>query len=374
MLSKKRTWLLLLLLCLAGFLYVTFTHERFGAAPAGERLKRMEQMATFKEGVFFNTMPEPTNLVKENFFVRMYNIHFNKEGQRTPSKPLPSVKTDLKALAANNPQENVLIPLGHSSYYMQLHGVHMLIDPVFSPYAGPFSFLNKAFEGTTVYTVEDMPPIDYILISHDHYDHLDYDVMKAMVGKVKKVIAPLGVGAHLELWGYAPEDIWEGYWYDSVDLGNDIQVHVLPARHYSSRLFAKNQTLWAGFAFVTPQRKIFYSGDTGYGDHFPEMAQKLGPFDLAILDVGQFNPDGWPHIHLLPEHAAKAATELGAKRLLPAHNSKFAIALHDWKDPLNMIEEFSKDKGYVLLTPTIGQIIRLDDDTQKFDAWWKKLP
>ncbi len=373
MLKKKSTWFVILLLCVAGFLYLELNHERFGAAPSGERLQRMQQTPTFKDGVFANTMPEPTNLVKENFFVRMYNIHFNKEGQRTPSEPLPSVKTDLKALAANTPEANVLVPLGHSSYYMQLNGVHMLIDPVFSPYAGPFSFFNKAFEGTTVYGVEDMPSIDYILISHDHYDHLDYDVMKAMLGKVKKVIAPLGVGAHLEAWGYAPEQIWEGYWYESVELAKDFFVHVLPARHYSSRLFSKNQTLWAGFAFMTLERKILYSGDTGYGDHIPEIAKKLGPFDLTILDVGQFNPDGWPHIHLLPEHAAKAAEELGAKRLLPAHNSKFAIALHDWKDPLNMIEEHSKGKEYILLTPMIGQVINLDDNTQKFDAWWKKV-
>ncbi len=371
---KKFFYLLLLLIIGTGiYAYFELTHERFGASPSGERLAKMQQYPNFKDGAFSNTEAEPTNLVKESFIIRMYDIHFNKGGDRTPKDPIPSVKTDLKALAKSHPNQNVLIPLGHSSFYMQLNGLHMLIDPVFTSYAAPFSILNKAFNGTNVYTVEDMPPIDYILISHDHYDHLDYDVMKAMQGKVKKVIAPIGVGAHLELWGYKPEEIWEGYWYDSVNIGNDVQVHILPARHYSSRLFGKNKTLWAGLGFITPERKIVYSGDTGYGKHLPEIAEKLGTFDLAILDVGQFNPDGWPHIHLLPEHAAKAAEELGVKRLLPCHNSKFAIALHPWKAPLDMMEAASKGKNYKLLTPMIGEIIDLDNDNQVFNAWWKQV-
>ncbi len=365
--------LALLLLALGGYGYVELKHERFGASPSGDRLEKMKQYPNFKDGVFSNTEAEPTNLVKDNFLVRMYDIHFNKSGDRTPQEPIPTVKTDLKALAANEPLKNVLIPLGHSSYYMQLNGIHMLIDPVFSPYAAPFSILNRAFEGTNVYSVSDMPPIDYILISHDHYDHLDYEVMKAMQGKVKKVITPIGVGAHLEHWGYKPDQIWEGYWYDKVDLGKDVTVHILPARHYSSRLFDKNKTLWAGLAFITPELKIFYTGDTGHGKHLSEIAEKLGPFDLSIMDVGQFNPDGWPHIHLLPEYAAKAAEELGSKRLLPCHNSKFAIALHPWKAPLNMIEEASKGKDYKLITPMIGEIIDLNNHEQTFSTWWKKI-
>ncbi len=374
---KKLLYFLLFLVigaaALGVYVYFELQHERFGAKPSGVRLEKMKQYPNFKDGVFSNTEPDPTNLEKDSFALLMYNIHFNKGGDRTPKQPIPALKTDLKALAKDSPLQNILVPLGHSSYYMQLNGIHMLIDPVFSTYAAPISILNKAFEGTNVYSVDDMPPIDYILISHDHYDHLDYEVMKAMRGKVKKVIAPIGVGAHLEHWGYKPEEIWEGYWYDSIDLGKDVHVHILPARHYSSRLFDKNRTLWAGLAFITPDLKIVYSGDTGYGKHLPEIATKLGPFDLAILDVGQFNPKGWPHIHLLPAHAAKAAEELGAKRLLPAHNSKFAIALHPWKAPLDLLEAESKGKNYKLLTPMIGEIIRLNQHDQVFDTWWKNI-
>ncbi len=371
MMFKKRYIFLMLLLGIGAYAYSIFTHESFGADPTGERLKRIENTPTYKDGTFFNTMPEPTNLVKDNYILRMYNIHFDKkEGSRVPANPIPTVHTDLKAFKK---EQNVIVPLGHSSFYMQINGIRILIDPVFASYAAPFSFLNKSFKGTNIYSVDDLPPIDYVLITHDHYDHLEYDTMKALKDKVPTVIAPLGVGAHLELWGYKPEQIKEGYWYDGFRLKNDMEVHILPARHYSSRLLSKNKTLWAGFAVISPKYKILFSGDTGYGDHFKEIAKKFGPIDVAILDVGQFNADGWPHIHLLPKDAAVAATELRAKRVLPSHNSKFAIALHDWKAPLELFAQASEGKDYTLLTPLIGEVIYIDDPNQKFDAWWKEI-
>ncbi len=372
MLKKKRFWIIAISMLLVAYVYQNLTHERFGADPTGERLARIEQMPNYKNGAFHNTMPEPTNLVKDNFAYRMYDIHFNKEkGTRVPSVPIPSKKTDLKALDV---KQNLLVPLGHSSYYLQLQGLRFLIDPVFSHYAAPFSVLNRSFEGSNVYTVDDMPPIDYILISHDHYDHLDYDVMKAMQSKVReKVICSLGVGAHLELWGYKPEQLLEGYWYESFSLKNDVHVHILPARHYSSRLFSKNKTLWAAFGIIAPTEKIFFSGDTGYGDHIVEIAQKMGSFDTVIMDCGQFNSSGWPHIHMLPQDVARASEELGAKRLIPAHNGKFAIALHHWKDPLEQITEASLGKDYTLLTPIIGDVVDLDTEGQTFPAWWKNV-
>ncbi len=370
MFKKKFFWCVVVILSLSAFIYTSLTHERFGAKPTGERLKRIEKTATYKNGAFTNTLPDPTNLEKENFFIRMYKIHFDKDGERVPSKPIPTVKTLLKDLDIT---KDTIIPLGHSSYYMHLNGLRILIDPVFTPYAAPFSILNKAFEGTSVYSVSDLPEIDYVLITHDHYDHLDYDTMKALRHTVPTVIAPLGVGAHLEHWGYAPEQIKEGYWYEGFRLNNDVEVFIVPARHYSSRLFDKNKTLWAGFALKSPKHNIYFSGDTGYGDHFTEISEKYGPFDVVMLDVGQYNSKGWPHIHMLPHEAATAAVELGAKRMLPGHNGKFAIALHDWKEPFELITAASVDKPYVLLTPMIGEIITIADSTQSFSAWWKDL-
>ncbi len=370
MFGKKFFGFIIILIAVGVYFYNEFQHPRFGVDPSGQRLARIEKSPNYENGAFKNSMPEPTNLEKDNFFVRMYNIHIAKGGNRTPKSPLPTVKTDIKNI---DREQNVIIPLGHSSYFIQLYGVRILVDPVFNDYAGPFSLINRAFEGTTVYTLEDMPDIDYVFISHDHYDHLEYETMLALRGKVHKVITTLGLGAYLELWGYKPEEIWEGDWFDSIRLKNNIELHILPARHYSSRRFTRNKTLWAGMALIAPSLKIYYSSDSGYGDHIQAIAKKFGEFDLAILDVGQFNPKGWPHIHFLPEHAAKVAEEVGAKRMLPGHNSKFAIALHDWKDPLEKMSQESIGKSYTLLTPRIGEVIDLDDAEQSFDSWWKTI-
>ncbi len=367
---KKRYLFLIILVALAAYLYNEFQHPRFGVDPSAERLARIEKSPNYKDGAFANYDPEPVNLVKDNFAVRMYNIHVAKGGKRTPKEPIPTVKTDIKNI---DPKLNVVIPLGHSSFFMQVDGVRILVDPVFLDYAGPFSFINRAFDGTVVYSLDDMPKLDYVFISHDHYDHLEYETMLALRGKVDKVITTLGVGAYLELWGYKPEEIWEGDWFDSITLKNNVQLYITPARHYSSRLKSRNKTLWAGMALIAPSAKIYYSADTGYGSQIKKIAEKFDGFDLAILDVGQFNPLGWPHIHFLPEHAAKAAEEIGAKRVHAAHNSKFAIALHDWQVPLEEFTKASQGKNYTLLTPRIGEVIDLNQPDQTFDQWWKTI-
>ncbi len=370
MFGKKRTWFLLILVIIGIYGYNESNHPRFGVDPSGERLARIEKSPNYKDGIFVNMDPEPTNLQKDSFPVLMYNIHIKKDGQRTPAKPIPTVKTDLKAL---DPKQNVVVPLGHSSFFMQIDGVKILVDPVLLDYAGPFPFINRAFDGTVVYSLDDMPKLDYIFISHDHYDHLEYETMLALRGKVDKVITTLGVGAYLEQWGYKPEEIWEGDWFDSLELKNNVTLHIMPARHYSSRLKSRNKTLWAGMALIAPSASIYYSADSGYGSQVAEIAKKFDGFDLAIFDVGQYNPLGWPHIHFLPEDAAKAAVEVKAKRVLPAHNSKFAIALHDWFTPLEEFTKASAGKNYSLLTPRIGEVIDLNDEKQTFDQWWKAI-
>ena len=227
-----------------------------------------------------------------------------------------------------------MIWLGHSSWFVQLGGKRILIDPVLSDYTAPFSFLNKAYEGTSIYRVEDIPEIDCLLISHDHWDHLDYQTVAALKSKVGRVICPLGVGAYFDYWDYPQEKILEGDWYDRISLGEDITVHVMPARHYSGRLLTKNKTLWAGFALETPNRRIFFSGDSGYGPHFARIGEAFQGFDLALLDCGQYDPR-WAYIHMTPEEAVQAALDLGVRALIPAHVGRFAIPL------MNYIETIS---------------------------------
>ncbi len=208
-----------------------------------------------------------------------------------PKTPVPSVKTDLKAL---DPDKDIVVWLGHSSYFLQLNGARVLIDPVFSTYAAPFSFANRAFAGSSIYSADDMPEIDYLLITHDHWDHLDYDSVKALQQKVRHIVVPLGVGSHLKYWGFSDAVIHETDWFDELRLDNgDLVIHTLPARHFSGRLFTRNRTLWAGYALITPTRRLFFSGDSGYGPHFRQIGQKFGGFDFVALDTGQYDARWW---------------------------------------------------------------------------------
>ena len=231
---------LLIAICLALGACAVFNQPRFGKLPQGERLDRTHQSSNYKDEAFQNLIPTPKFSKDVGLVSVIWSGFFNKNERLVPDTPMPTVKTNLKAL---NPETDAVVWLGHSSWFLQLGGKRILIDPVFSNYAAPFSFMNMAFDGTTIYAAEDMPQIDCLLISHDHWDHLDYPTITSLVAKVKQVIVPLGVGAYFKYWGYPKKKIWEGDWYDRITLGEDIVVHVLPARHYSGRLFKENQLL-----------------------------------------------------------------------------------------------------------------------------------
>ena len=342
---------------------------KFGALPSGERLERILASPHFSEGIFHNITPIPQNDSKGGLFVGVVKYLFTRKDNPVPPVAVPSVKTDLMRL---DPAADTVIWLGHSSYFMQLGGKRILIDPVFSDNAAPVPLANKAFPGTSLYTADDMPIIDHVLISHDHWDHLDYPTIIALRPKIRNVVCPLGVGAHLERWGLAPDLVREADWYTEISLEDGLSVHVLPARHFSGRFLTGNKTLWAGFALITPARKIFFSGDSGYGPHFADIGERFGGFDLAILDSGQYDVN-WRYVHMMPEDAARAALDLRARALLPAHTGKFSIAYHTWDDPFIRIAAASHGSAYRLLTPMIGEPVNLADERQQFTAWWEHL-
>lgn len=360
---------LILLVALAACSYLWLQQPKFGKPPEGSRLEQMQQSPHYSEGVFHNVAPIPPIKSKGGFAGALIEYLFaSKEGRRPPA-PIPVIKTDLKALDKNR---DLVIWFGHSSCYIQLDGKRILLDPVFSDSAAPVSFANKAFPGTNLYTAEEMPEIDYLLISHDHWDHLDYPTVKALRGKVRTVICPLGVGAYFEQWGFDGKKILEGDWFTELKPDKDFSVHILPARHFSGRLMARNRTLWAGFALVTQKRKIFISGDSGYGPHFAEIGKRFKGFDLAILDCGQYDKK-WRFVHMMPEDAVMATEDLGAKALLPAHVGRFSIAYHSWNDPFIRISAASAGKDFRLLTPKIGELLDLENENQSFGKWWEGL-
>lgn len=260
--------------------------------------------------------------------------------------------------------------LGHSSWYLQLAGKRILIDPVFSNYAAPFSFINKAFPGDYPWRAERMPEIDLLIISHDHYDHLDYATIKALMPKIKRVVTPLGVGSHLRYWGMESAIISEADWHQAVQVSDELTVHVLPARHFSGRGLKRNQTLWASFMFVTPQQKIYYSGDSGYGPHFKAIGEQFGAVDLAIMENGQYDQD-WKYIHMMPDETAQAADDLRTRAVLPGHAGRFVLAKHSWDDPYKRLAAASQQRPWRLLTPMLGEPVWVADKTQSFTTWWQ---
>ena len=345
--------------------FIVINHPRFGKKPSGERLIRIQKSPHFKNGVFQNLSFTPQmaedakilNVLKDNITAK----------NRKPQQKILSVKTNLFELDSN---ENVLVWFGHSSYFIQLNGKRILVDPVFSGFASPFSFSIKAFKGADLYKPEDIPEIDYLVITHDHWDHLDYKTIKKLQPKIGEIVTGLGVGEHFEYWGFEKEKIKELDWFEKFDFQNGIVFHALPARHFSGRGFSPKKTLWLSFLLETPSQKIFIGGDGGYDSHFAEIGEKFGEIDLVILENGQYN-QAWKYIHMMPEQVLQASTDLNAKRLLPVHHSKFALSIHSWDEPLNKISALNESKNIPLLTPKIGEKVLLDNFSQKFSEWWK---
>lgn len=356
---------LIALLVVSGCFYMG--QARFGRLPQGERLDRISQSPNYRDGIFHNREPIP-QIVEGGGGLGLWLKFLLRDGEGlTPPEPLPVVKTDLKAM---DPNADAVVWLGHSSYFIRLGGKAILIDPVLSDHASPVSFSTRAFDGTTIYTPEDMPVIDYLLISHDHWDHLDYDTVTALRPKIRHVVTGLGVGAHFSRWGFPDEMVQEADWGEAVPAEDGLAVYVLTARHFSGRLFDRNRTLWASFALETPDRRVFYSGDSGYGSHFKEIGERFGGFDFVMVDSGQYDAQ-WPYVHMMPEQAAQAAEDLRAQAAMPSHAGRFNIAFHSWNEPFRRFVAAGSGRSYRVVTPEIGEVVDLGDQSQPFSPWWE---
>lgn len=362
--------IVLALIIVAGiFIFAFMQRPEFGKPPSGERLERIKRSPNYKNGQFQNLEFTPSLTEGYSMTDVLYEFLFTKRERLHPAGIIPAMKTNLLNLPAD---KDVLVWFGHSSYYMQIGGKKILVDPQFSGNSSPIPNGTKAFRGTNEYTADDMPVIDYLFITHDHWDHLDHKTMIALLPKIKKIFTGLGTGSHLEYWGYDSSIITELDWYESINAGDNFMVHSMPARHFSGRGFKRNKTLWTSFVLERNGFKIFIGGDSGYGKHFAEIGRRFGGFDLAILENGQYDKK-WKYIHMMPEEVLKAAKELGAKMILPVHSSKFALANHAWDDPLKRITEANRQLKLPLITPVIGQPVDMKDSTQKFSEWWVGL-
>jgi len=357
----------------------------FGKAPAGARLQRILRSAHYKGNHFENVVPTTVTVPGVSIFKMLGDMR-HRPATAQPDHPIPSVRTDLRALPKDRA---TIVWFGHSSYLLQVNQTTILVDPVFSGHASPVSFLAKAYPGTGVYTAADMPDIDIMLLTHDHYDHLDYMTIRQLMPRVKHYCTSLGVGAHLESWGIAAGKITELDWWESwgtgaagveaagaargLSEGGDhgrITFTATPARHFSGRSFKRAGTLWSAFVLKTGGYTLFLGGDSGYERHFKEIGERFGPFDLAILECGQYGKN-WPYIHMLPEQTMQAALDLRATALMPVHWGKFTLSLHPWDEPIRRLTVAAADKGLPVATPMIGQPVVVGEAYP--DArWWEE--
>jgi len=344
--------------------WIVLQMPAFGTNPDKNRLLKYAS-PQLKEGSFANTLETPVMDPKASYW-KLIRRQFAAEN-REPEGPLPHQKGPWLA-----PDTSFhWVWFGHSTLLFQKNGLNLLLDPIFSERASPFQFAgSKRYAGTEGFGLEDLPTIDYVLITHDHYDHLDYNTIRQLAKKTAiQFIVPLGVGSHLENWGIAAERIQEMDWWEEMALPGDLILAMTPARHFSGRGLVTHKTLWASYSFLWPDQKVFASGDSGYGPHFKEIGEKLGPFDLAMLENGQYNED-WPLIHMMPEECWQAGRDLNAASIMPIHWGKFTLALHHWTDPVERLLQAAASADSVFLSPVIGQHNRLMHDFPR-DRWWQ---
>jgi L-ascorbate metabolism protein UlaG (beta-lactamase superfamily) len=346
--------------------------KSLGFRPKGERLERMQASARWSGAGFRNVHPILPGLRDPNASMPSVKDFFCEEGRRFPRAPLPSMNP-LDAWR-RSPQSGLRATwLGHSTVLIEIDGVRVLTDPVWGPRASPLRLAGpKRFQPVPI-TLREMPPVDAVIVSHDHYDHLDYPTIKALAKSDVPFVTSLGVGAHLEGWGVRPERITELDWWESHEIARGVRVTAAPSQHFSGRSFGgRNATLWSSMVVQSGRHSVFFSGDTGLTTEYQDIRARLGPFDLVMLEVGAFHP-AWGDIHLGPENALKAHALLGGGAFLPIHWGTFSLAMHAWDQPPEVLVE-SGSKGNVrLVMPRLGEPVEPTLADGRVDPWWRAV-
>jgi L-ascorbate metabolism protein UlaG (beta-lactamase superfamily) len=363
--SRKKFFIMTLIFIgvLFSSVYGLLQLPQFGRKATGKRRKRILDSPNFKDGKFQNLTYTPDLNEKYNYW-DLIAENFKGHKNKKPSITIPSIKTNLFNL---NLAQNQIIWFGHSSYLLIFEGKKILVDPVFSGFAAPFSFMLKAFKGANVYFPDDFPEIDLLIITHDHYDHLDFKSVTKLKPKIKQIVTSLGVGEHLERWGFNSKNIIELDWDENFQMP-DLLITSASSRHFSGRSLSPKITLWGSFILEGKNGKIYVGGDSGYDTHFKNIGDKYGPFDLVILDGGQYH-EHWKYIHMIPEETAQAALDLKAKKLFPVHWAKFTMAHHPWNDPVTRVTKACDEKSVAFFTAKIGEINEYESKTGG-EKWW----
>ena len=371
--SKRRRrwrWVIQLSVAFIGILGVAFAcaYPEIGRAPSGDHAKRLKQSPNYDRSTerFVNRQQDKYDESMQRMSMSaMFKASFFGEQVRSPDQKLPEAKVDLDGFL--NSKGLAYVWLGHSTILLRLDGKTILLDPIFHN-AAPVSFVVPRFQ-PPVLDLEELPPIDLVLISHDHYDHLSRRSIRYFKDKNTDFIVPLGLSSYLVGWGIDPGRVKELDWWQEHNW-KGLKVVCTPSQHFSGRSgMMKNPTLWASWTVLGDSQRFFFSGDSGYDQHFIEIGQRYGPFDVAFMECGQYNPL-WPMAHLFPSETVRAGKELGAQAVQPIHWGVFRLSHHDWFEPPEFAHRFGREFGIKVLTPIIGALV----DPKKslpLRRWWK---
>lgn len=335
-----------------------------------DRLARVQRSPAWNGRSFQNRLPAP--LIPAGGARTMARWLFER-GEREPPGPLPSVPVHAEVLAGRAHGDLRVTWLGHSTTLVEIDGRRVLLDPVWSERASPLQFSGpRRFQPVPV-PLADLPLPDVIVLSHDHYDHLDRASVLELARRGARFVTALGVGAHLEGWGVASEQVTELDWWEHAEAATGLTVRALPARHFSGRTpFDRNATLWASWSIEAGPHRLYFGGDGGFdGEAFAEIGRRAGPFDITLLEIGAFDP-AWASIHLGPENAVRAHALLGGRALLPVHWGTFNLGLHAWDAPVEELLVAARGTDVRLALPQIGQSVVAGGELPA-SPWWRVL-
>ena len=353
-------------LLIVGLLFLNLSPQ-FGAKSQGERAERIQRSPNYRDGKFHN-IEETVVMHKIDFST--FSEYFT-DGDKVPdwSIPVDTVPADY----FDNVTDSLMriTWFGHSAALLEIDGKNIFLDPMLASVPAPHPWLgSNRFNDTLPLMISELPELDAVLISHDHYDHLSYESIVEMKERVKKFYVPLGIAAHLISWGVAEDKIVECDWWDTVDLEGTTLVST-PARHFSGRgILDRNSTLWCSWVIKGKDASIFFGGDSGYDQAFEKIGEKYGPFDLTMLECGQYN-EQWPEVHMMPEEAVQAHIDLNGKLMMPIHWGAFKLAMHSWTDPAERVSKKADELNVQVTTPRIGQPIVLGRPAPS-SPWWQR--
>jgi len=370
--SRRLKWVLIILFVVTvGSVLFLRNWPPFGGTVSGERLRMAQASSHYHDGEFVNTSPHPPLESGDawGYFIEQ----FFGDQTRVPPSAIPTSTVPLTSIQAELFTGLRAIWLGHSSVYMELDGFRLLVDPVFSDYASPFQGIGPKRTHPPPIALADLPRIDVVMISHDHYDHLDMRTIQHLSSRGTQFLVPLGVGVHLDEWEIPDGQITELDWWESAEIAG-LMIVCTPAQHYSGRgIFDYKETLWSSWSVIGPKHRVFYSGDSGFSNHFRLIGDRLGPFDLSIMKIGQYGPGAsWIYSHMGPEDAIEAHLAVQARRMFPVSWATFNIAFHDWDEPIRRAVQAANENNVDLVTPRVGDAVIASKPFRSY-PWWEEV-